>query len=99
MKDVPHALCAYGTHYNILIAEEGIILCGEPLLIPHLEREEMFSSIHEDHQDITKCWPHTIHFVYRPNVNTDIKHVFESFETCQDFRQQKVYFVAILLTS
>ena len=58
-KDVPCDLQFYWNHHDIMTVEDGIILCGEAILIPTVEREEVLCQIHEGHQSITKCQLHT----------------------------------------
>ena len=57
-KDVPHDLQDYWNHYDIMTAEDSIILHGETILIPSMEREEVLCQIHKGHQGITKCQLH-----------------------------------------
>ena len=40
IKDVPKALCPYHNHCDIMTVEDGLILKGEALIIPPLEREK-----------------------------------------------------------
>ena len=41
IKDVPKALCPYHNHCNVMTVEDGLILKGEALIIPPLEREKI----------------------------------------------------------
>ena len=58
-KDVPHDLWDYWNHHDIMTVEDGIMLHGEAILIPTVEREEVLCQIHERHQGITKCQLYT----------------------------------------
>ena len=42
-----------------MTVEDSIILHGEAILIPTMEREEALCQIHEGHLGIAKCQPHT----------------------------------------
>ena len=51
INDVPHALCPYHGHRNILTVEDGLILQGEALIIHPSEREKILQAIHEGHME------------------------------------------------
>ena len=67
--DVPVNLCPYHHTRDILTVEDGIILCGEALVIPPSERDKVLQSIHEGHQGISKCQYHAHQCVYWPGIN------------------------------
>ena len=73
IKDLPNALQPYHAHWDILTVEDGLILQGESLIIPHLEREKVLKSIHEGHMGISKCQFHARQCVYWPGINANIK--------------------------
>ena len=49
-SDVPNALGPYHNHCDELTVEDGLILKGEALVIPPVEREKILHKIHEGHQ-------------------------------------------------
>ena len=69
IHDVPVNLCPYHHTHNILTVEDGIILCGEALVIPPSERDKVLWSIHKGHQGISKGQYHAHHCVYWPGIN------------------------------
>ena len=81
--DVPMDLCPYHHAHDVLTVEDGIILCGEALVIPPSERDKVLQSIHEGHQEISKCQYHAHQCIYWPGINRDIKHAIEACATCQ----------------
>ena len=83
IKDLPNALWPYHAHRDILTVEDGLILRGEALIIPPLEREKVLKSIHEGHMGISKCQFHARQCVYWPGINADIKQMVEACATCQ----------------
>ena len=83
IKDVPKALCPYHKHLDVMTVEEGLILKGEALIIPPLEREKLLQAIHEGHMGITKCQYHARQCVYWPGINEDIRKMVEACPTCQ----------------
>ena len=89
INDVPHALCPYHGHRNILTVEDGLIPQGEALIIPPSEREKMLQAIHEGHIGISKCQNRARHCVYWSRVNSDIKCLVKSCPTCQHHHPQE----------
>ena len=61
----------------------GLILWGEALIIPTLERENILQTIHEEHIGISKWQNRARHSVYWPGIISDIKWLIESCPTCQ----------------
>ena len=46
IKAVPHALCPYWQHHEILTIEDGLVLHGEALIVPPLERERVLQQLY-----------------------------------------------------
>ena len=82
INDVPHVLCPYYGHRNILTVEDGLILWGEALIIPPSEREKILQAIHEGHMGISICQIRARHCVYWPRINSDIKCLVELCPSC-----------------
>ena len=89
IKDVPKALRPYHNHRNVMTVEDGLILKGEALIIPPLEREKILQAIHEGHMGITKCQYRARQCVYWPGINEDIRKMVEACPTCQRHRPQE----------
>ena len=83
IKDVPKALHPYHNHHDVMTVEDGLILKGEALIIPPLEREKILQAIHKGHMGITKCQYHARQCVYWPGINEDIRKMVEACPTCQ----------------
>ena len=47
VNDVPNALRPYHNHHDEMTVEDGLILKGEALIIPLVEREKTLHKIHE----------------------------------------------------
>ena len=89
IKDVPKALCPYHNHHDIMTVEDGLILKGEAVIIPPLEREKILLAIHKGHMGITKCQYHARQCVYLPGINEDIRKMVEACPTCQHHQPQE----------
>ena len=48
VKDIPKALHPYHNHHNIMTVEDGLILKGEALIIPTLERRQYYKPYMKD---------------------------------------------------
>ena len=81
--NVPMDLCPYHHACDVLTVEDSIILHGEALIIPPVERNKVLQSIHEGHQGISKCQYHAHQCVYWSGINQDIKHAIDACATCQ----------------
>ena len=88
INDVPHALTPYHGHRNIQTVEDALILQGEaPIILS--ERENILQATHEGYVGIGKCQNRAGHCIYWPGINADIKHLIESFPTCQCYCPQE----------
>ena len=83
IKDLPNALRPYHTYRDVMTVEDGLILCGEALIIPLSERGKVLESIHEGHLGISKCQFRARQCVYWPGINADIRKMVEACPTCQ----------------
>ena len=73
IKAVPYLLCPYWQHWETLTIEDGLVLCGEALIIPPSERERMLQQLHQFHQGITKAQLFTCGCVFWPGINKAIE--------------------------
>ena len=83
IKDLPNALRPYHTYRDVMTIEDGLILCGEALIIPLSERGKVLESIHDGHLGISKCQFQARQCVYWPGINADIRKMVEACPTCQ----------------
>ena len=83
IKDIPKALRPYHGQRDSLTVEDGLILCGEAIIIPPGERKKVLEQIHQGHLGTSKCQCRARQCVYWPGINKDIEHLVEACATCQ----------------
>ena len=83
IKGVPKALWPYHGQRDSLTVEDGLILCGEAIIIPPGERKKVLEQIHQGHLGTSKCQYRARQCVYWPGINKDIEQLVEAYTTCQ----------------
>ena len=89
IKAVPHPLCPYWQHHETLTNEDGLVLCGEALIVPPSEKERVLQQLHQFHQGITKAQLFTCGCVFWPGIYKAIEEAVWQCETCTQFQVQK----------
>ena len=89
IKDIPKALRPYHGQRDSLTVEDGLILCGEAIIVPPGERKKVLEQIHQGHLGTSKCQYRARQCVYWPGINKDIKHLVEACATCQRHQPQE----------
>ena len=90
IKVMPHPLCPCWQHHETLTIEDGLVLHGEALIVPPLERERILQQLHQFHQGITKAQLLVHGCIFWPSINKAIKEVVHQCETCTWFQAQNV---------
>ena len=72
IKAVPHPLCLYWQHHETLTIEDGLVLCGEGLIVPPSERERVLQQLHQFHQEITNAQLVMCRCIFWPGINKAI---------------------------
>ena len=88
IKAVPHPLCPYRQHQETLTVEDGLVLHGEALIVPPLERERILQQLHQFHQGTTKAQLFVHGCVFWPGINKAIEEAVWQYETCTQFQAQ-----------
>ena len=78
IKAVPCPLCPYWQHCVALTIEDGLVLHGEALVIPSLERERVLQQLHQLHQGITKAQLLMHECIFWPGIKKPLKKLFVS---------------------
>ena len=88
IKEVPHPLHPYWQCRDTLTTEDGLVLCGEALIVPLSERERVLHQLHQFHQGITKSHLLTCGCIFWAGINKTIKEAVHQCETCTQFQAQ-----------
>ena len=86
IKEVPHPLCPYWHHCASLTVEDGLVFCGEALIIPPSEREKVLGTLHQSHQGIMKTQLLANGCIFWPGINKAIEDAVWQCETCMRFQ-------------
>ena len=89
IKDVPKALRPYHGQRDSLTVEDGLILCGEAIIVPPGERKKVLEQIHQGHLGTSKCQYRARQCVYWPGINKDIEQLVGACTTCQRHQPQE----------
>ena len=86
IKEVPHPLHPYWHHCESLTVNDGLVLCGEALIIPPSEKEKVLVTLHQPHQGITKIQLLAHGCVFWPGISKAIEEAFQQCEACMRFQ-------------
>ena len=71
-----HSLPATITPYfhicHELVVQDGLILCGDRVVIPNTLRREMIEDLHAAHQGIESSLRRARESIYWPNMNSEV---------------------------
>ena len=73
----------YHGQHDSLTVEDGLILCGEAIIVPPGERKKVLEQIHQGHLGTSKCPYRARQCIYWPGINKDIEQQVEACATCQ----------------
>ena len=85
IKEVPHQLCPYWQHHDSIAVEDGLMFCGEALIIPPSEMEKVLGTLHQSHQSITKTQLLFCGYFLCPGINKAIEEDVWQCETCMRY--------------
>ena len=88
IKEVPHPLHPYWQHCEILTVEDGLVLCGEALIVPPSQRERILHQLHQFHQGLTKSQLLMHGCIFWPGINKATEEVVCQCKTCTWFQAQ-----------
>ena len=88
IKEVPCPLHLYWQHHETLTIKDGLILCGEALIVPPSERGRILHQLHQFQQGITKSQLLAHGCIFWPGINKAIEEVIHQCKTCTWFQAQ-----------
>lgn len=82
-NNIPTSLRQYLNKKDMLCIDQGLVVCGQRLLIPKSMRKEILKRLHSSHQGIEKTRRRARQCVYWPGINNDVENVVKSCKQCQ----------------
>ena len=73
-----------------LTVQEGVVLCGEMVVIPKSLRKEILEDLHTAHQGVKTALRRARESIYWPNMNSEIKEYISRCETCTTFSTRQL---------
>ena len=83
-KNLPTDLQEFWNHREALSIENGLITCGNRIIVPNEMRAEMLQYIHEEHQGKERCLLWARNTVFWPKIMYDIQELIERCIICQE---------------
>lgn len=84
---VPDMLKPYYIHREEFTVDEGVILKGNRILIPMLQRKSVLDQVHEAHIGVVKTKQLTCASLYWPGMSTQIEDMVHGCSICQEYRK------------
>lgn len=82
-SEIPEAIRQYWPVHDRLSEENGLILCGQRVVIPSSLRRETLTSLHNAHLGKEKTKARARQVVYWPRIDADIDRTTRGCERCQ----------------
>ena len=89
IKQVPPVFQPYWTFKEELTVEDGLILKGTRIVIPHKKSEDILKLTHDRHLDLNKCKLCAKETVYWPGLNDQLEKIVLNCELCLKYSHYK----------
>ena len=89
IREVPSGIQVYWTLREELTVEDGIVLKGIQIVVPHKKCEATFKLIHEGHLGFGKCKLRGRDTVYWPGLNDQLEKLTLNCELCLKYTHAK----------
>lgn len=76
----------YNAHRDELSLDNGLVLCGQRVIIPQTMRSEVLKTLHASHQGFQRTKLRARQAVFWPGINNEIRNVCQSCEQCQRYQ-------------
>ena len=82
-RQVPQCLRPFSDRRNELTVEEGCLLWGIRVIIPHRLREKLLEELHKDHPGVTRMKSVARSYMWWPGLDKDLEQLAKSCQSCQ----------------
>ena len=89
IREVPSEILPYLTFREELTVEDGIVLKGTHIVIPHKKHQATLNLIHEGHLGLNKCKMRAKDTVYWPGLNDQLEKLVLNSELCLKYSHSK----------
>ena len=80
---VPQYLRPFSDRRNELTVEEGCLLWGIRVIIPHRLRDQLMEELHKDHPGVTRMKSVARSYMWWPGLDKDLEQLAKSCQSCQ----------------
>ena len=82
--ELPSPVHPYWNVRERLSVDDGLLVCGARLVIPHGLRREVLERLHDSHQGVERTKRRARQSVYWPNIDRDISNLVTSCRHCHE---------------
>ena len=86
---LPHALKPFFDYRSELTAQDGQILRGQRIVIPHAMRPEMKQRSHVGHLGINSCLRRVRDLIFWPGISAEIRQYVQACATCATYADRQ----------
>ncbi|GAB1598786.1 hypothetical protein Ahia01_000155800 [Argonauta hians] len=84
-SNLPSELIPYFSYRDEMTVQDGLILCGERVVIPCAMRKEIKEKLHVGHMGINSCLRRARNLVFWPAMSSEIRQYIETCDICACF--------------
>ena len=89
IREVPYKIQLYLTFREELTVEDGLVLKGTHIVVPHKKHQATLNLIHEGHFGVNKCKLRAKDTVYWPGFNEQVEKLVLNCELCLKYFHSK----------
>ena len=89
IHDLPKEIQPYWTFHEEMTIEDGLLLKGTCIIVPHTLHPEMIQLLHTGHLGLEKCLNKVKQSTYWPGLCEELKDLVTDCTTCLKFSAQK----------
>lgn len=82
-NEVDPSLRPYAKMKDLLCVDNGMVVCGQRLVVPRKLRKEVLQRLHSSHQGIERTRRRARQSVYWPGIDSDVQNTVQSCKSCQ----------------